>query len=183
MRQRSEKYYRRWKIQLLASARREGQVHEPSANIIREYSDPLPPPRLMIYSEGTMTNGKSLLHFHLGAFQTGDPIELVVVRYPYWKFNPSSTGKHNHLGWLLVLMSQLYNRVELVRFPPYVPTLREVQDPELYASNVRRVMCQGCNMFHPNKDQDRLHLTLSPNLFKRHKISSKQGEAVSGSVS
>lgn len=54
------------------------------------------PPRLLIFSEGTLSNGRALLRFHKGAFFTGTPVQPIVLRYPYWKFNPSIC---NHVNW------------------------------------------------------------------------------------
>ncbi|KAE9463088.1 hypothetical protein C3L33_05004, partial [Rhododendron williamsianum] len=46
-------------------------------------------PRLLLFPEGTTTNGRLLMSFQLGAFIPGYPIQPVVVRYPYVHFDQS----------------------------------------------------------------------------------------------
>nr|GEV56382.1 lysophospholipid acyltransferase LPEAT2-like [Tanacetum cinerariifolium] len=46
-------------------------------------------PRLLLFPEGTTTNGRLLISFQHGAFIPGYPIQPVVVRYPHVHFDQS----------------------------------------------------------------------------------------------
>lgn len=48
-----------------------------------------------------------------------------------------------------------------------MPSLAEQNDPALYASNVRRVMAAGCNLFHPDAEHDKSHMKLWSWFYKR----------------
>lgn len=139
----------------------------------REESDVLPP-RLLIFAEGTTSNGRSLLRFHKGAFCTEMPVQPVVLRYRWWKFNPSICNRVNWILWWIAAQAQLYQVAEAIHLPPYVPTEAERRDFELYAENVRRVMAAACNLIH-NEDNDPMRLELSDWFFSRR----KRGEAAS----
>jgi hypothetical protein len=41
--------------------------------------------------------------------------------------------------------------VEIIRFPPYIPTEAERNNPDLYALNVRRIMYEGTNLKSEHK--------------------------------
>lgn len=46
-------------------------------------------PRVLLFPEGTTTNGKFLISFQLGAFIPAYPIQPVIVRYPHVHFDQS----------------------------------------------------------------------------------------------
>jgi lysophosphatidylcholine acyltransferase/lyso-PAF acetyltransferase len=46
-------------------------------------------PSVLLFPEGTTTNGRSLISFKLGAFAPGFPIQPVVIRYPFVHFDIS----------------------------------------------------------------------------------------------
>lgn len=46
-------------------------------------------PRVLLFPEGTTTNGRVIISFQLGAFIPGFPIQPVVVRYPHIHFDQS----------------------------------------------------------------------------------------------
>jgi len=56
-------------------------------------------PRVLLFPEGTTTNGRFLLSFQMGAFIPGYPIQPVVVRYPYVHFDQSWYGSF-HIEFL-----------------------------------------------------------------------------------
>ncbi|CAL5331558.1 unnamed protein product [Camellia sinensis] len=47
-------------------------------------------PCLLLFPEGTTTNGRVLISFQLGAIVPGYPVHLVIVRYPHVHFDQSS---------------------------------------------------------------------------------------------
>uniref|UniRef100_A0A7N2QYA9 Phospholipid/glycerol acyltransferase domain-containing protein n=1 Tax=Quercus lobata TaxID=97700 RepID=A0A7N2QYA9_QUELO len=96
-------------------------------------------PMMMLFPEGTTTNGDYLLPFKTGAFLSTVPVRPVILRYPYRRFSPAwdSISGVRHVIYLLC---QFVNHLEVVRLPIYCPSQQEKDDPKLYASNVRRLM-------------------------------------------
>ncbi|KAK8596755.1 hypothetical protein V6N13_001364 [Hibiscus sabdariffa] len=75
-------------------------------------------PMMMLFPEGTTTNGDYLLPFKTGAFLAGAPVVPVILRYPYQRFSPA---------WDTI-------------------TGQEKDDPKQYANNVRRLMATEGNL-------------------------------------
>ncbi|TVU21218.1 hypothetical protein EJB05_30843 [Eragrostis curvula] len=46
-------------------------------------------PMMLLFPEGTTTNGDYLLPFKTGAFLAGAPVQPVILRYPYKRFSPA----------------------------------------------------------------------------------------------
>ena len=80
-------------------------------------------PPVLIFPEGTCTNGQALISFKAGAFAIGAPVQPVVLRYPHEYCDPSAadTGYDR----LLLLMLQVYNRLEVTYLPVVAPTAAE----------------------------------------------------------
>ncbi|OVA18662.1 Phospholipid/glycerol acyltransferase [Macleaya cordata] len=100
-------------------------------------------PLMMLFPEGTTTNGEFLLPFKTGAFIAGTPVLPVILRYPYQRFSPAwdtiSGVRH-----VILLLCQFVNHIEVIRLPVYYPSEQEKEDPKLYANNVRKLLaCEG----------------------------------------
>ncbi|KAJ0024926.1 hypothetical protein Pint_08916 [Pistacia integerrima] len=96
-------------------------------------------PMMMLFPEGTTTNGDFLLPFKTGAFLARVPVLPVILRYPYQRFSlawDSISGARH----VLFLLCQFVNHIEVTRLPVYYPSQQEKDDPKLYAENVRRLM-------------------------------------------
>jgi len=106
-------------------------------------------PPVVVFPEGTTSNGKQLIKFHTGGFLSGAPVRPVVLRYPYKHFSPAwesiSAIKH-----IFRLLTQFSNNLEITFLPIYVPTANEKSNPELYAKNVQKIMADALNV--PIKD-------------------------------
>ncbi|XP_022950982.1 lysophospholipid acyltransferase LPEAT1-like isoform X1 [Cucurbita moschata] len=102
-------------------------------------------PMMMLFPEGTTTNGEYLLPFKTGAFLSKAPVLPLILRYPYQRFSLAwesmAGGRH-----FLLLLCQFVNHLEVIRLPVYVPSQEEKDDPKLYASNIRRFMAKEGNM-------------------------------------
>ncbi|KAK5823830.1 hypothetical protein PVK06_018593 [Gossypium arboreum] len=81
-------------------------------------------PVMLLFPEGTTTNGDYLLSFKTGAFLAGAP----VVRH------------------VVFLLCQIVNHMEVMHLPTYYPLQQEKDDPKLYANNVRRLMATEGNL-------------------------------------
>ncbi|KAJ0231765.1 hypothetical protein HA466_0296280 [Hirschfeldia incana] len=125
-------------------------------------------PTIMLFPEGTTTNGDYLLTFKTGAFLAGTPVLPVILKYPYERFSAAwdtiSGARH-----VLFLLCQFVNHLEVIRLPVYYPSQEEKDNPKLYASNVRRLMASEGNMILSDLglgDKRIYHATLNGNLSK-----------------
>ncbi|GMJ02649.1 LYSOPHOSPHATIDYLETHANOLAMINE ACYLTRANSFERASE1 [Hibiscus trionum] len=96
-------------------------------------------PMIMLFPEGTTTNGDFLLPFKTGAFLAGAPVVPVILRYPYQRFSPAwdSISGVRHV---IFLLCQFVNHLEVTWLPVYHPSQQEKDNPKLYANNVRKLM-------------------------------------------
>uniref|UniRef100_A0A3Q2QVI0 Lysophosphatidylcholine acyltransferase 1 n=1 Tax=Fundulus heteroclitus TaxID=8078 RepID=A0A3Q2QVI0_FUNHE len=101
-------------------------------------------PQIMIFPEGTCTNRSGLILFKAGAFIPGLPVQPVVLRYPN-KLDTVSWTWHGPgaLKILWLTLCQPHNAVEIEYLPIYYPSMKERDDPALFASNVRTLMAKA----------------------------------------
>ncbi|KAG0500052.1 hypothetical protein HPP92_000124 [Vanilla planifolia] len=100
-------------------------------------------PMMLLFPEGTTTNGDYLLPFKTGAFLANVPVLPVILRYPYQRFSPAwdSISGVRHI---VLLLCQFINHIEVIHLPVYYPSEQEKKDHKLYANNVRKLMaCEG----------------------------------------
>lgn len=101
-------------------------------------------PQIVIFPEGTTTNGRALITFKPGAFIPAVPVQPALVRYPNrldtttWTWDGPGALK---LLWLT--LCQVHTKVEVEFLPVYTPDEQEKQDPKLFAANVRQVMANA----------------------------------------
>jgi len=96
-------------------------------------------PPILIFPEGTTSNGKGLIKFRVGAFIPGVPVQPVIIRYYYKHFNPSICY-YPIFSMMLILLCQVINYMEVTFLDVYYPSEEEKKDPKLYAENVRQYM-------------------------------------------
>ncbi|CAL4950234.1 unnamed protein product [Urochloa decumbens] len=106
-------------------------------------------PMMLLFPEGTTTNGDYLLPFKTGAFLASAPVQPVILRYPYRRFSPAwdSMDGARHV---FLLLCQFVNYMEVVRLPVYYPSEKEKGDPKLYANNVRKLIAMEGNLVLSN---------------------------------
>eukprot|EP01095_Lingulamoeba_sp_RSL-Kostka_P000181 TRINITY_DN10285_c0_g1_i1.p1 TRINITY_DN10285_c0_g1~~TRINITY_DN10285_c0_g1_i1.p1 ORF type:complete len:548 (-),score=166.43 TRINITY_DN10285_c0_g1_i1:20-1663(-) len=100
--------------------------------------------QLVLFPEGTTTNGKALISFKYGAFRPGVPVQPVVLKYPFVNLDVSFTA--GGLNTFLKALCQFANYCEAEFLEPYVPNENERNNPSLYASNVRKLMAKKLNV-------------------------------------
>ncbi|RYR71932.1 hypothetical protein Ahy_A02g006142 isoform C [Arachis hypogaea] len=94
-------------------------------------------PRVLLFPEGTTTNGRNLISFQLGAFIPGYPIQPVIVRYPHVHFDQS--WGNVSLGKLMFRMfTQFHNFFEV----EYLPVISPLHDKET-AVHFRERACRA----------------------------------------
>ncbi|GMN35469.1 hypothetical protein TIFTF001_005300 [Ficus carica] len=112
---------------------------------VREAHENESAPMMMLFPEGTTTNGNFLLPFKTGAFLAKAPVLPVILRYPYQRFSPAwdSISGVRHV---IFLLCQFVNHLEVIRLPIYHPNEQEKEDPKLYAENARKLMAREGNL-------------------------------------
>ncbi|KAK9826820.1 hypothetical protein WJX81_004146 [Elliptochloris bilobata] len=94
---------------------------------------------LLLFPEGTTTNGRCLLPFKTGAFLAGAPVRPVVLEYGADRV--SAAWESIDFVWHAFLMlANATHSVTAYELPVYVPSEAEKGDPTLYANNVRDMM-------------------------------------------
>ncbi|XP_056622590.1 lysophospholipid acyltransferase LPCAT4-like [Triplophysa dalaica] len=101
-------------------------------------------PQMLMFPEGTTTNGRVLIKFKPGAFLAGVPVQPVLLHYP----NNTDTVRWTWKGttWLAALwhtLSQLYTSVTVEFLPVYTPSEEEKDNPDVYAENVQKLMANA----------------------------------------
>lgn len=99
---------------------------------------------LLIFPEGTTTNGKYLLRFKRGAFLAGTTVQPVVIQYHKAKNAFSPAWETCRIGWHLfgvLANGRVDATVRLL--PEYEPKNEEKAQPEQFANSVRLTMAQA----------------------------------------
>ncbi|BDA43236.1 Lysophosphatidylcholine acyltransferase 1 [Coccomyxa sp. Obi] len=94
---------------------------------------------LLLFPEGTTTNGVCLLPFKSGAFLAGAPVQPVILRYGEDRVSPA-WDSISPLWHALLLLANPFHSVTARQLPIYHPSEEEKADPKLYAANVREMM-------------------------------------------
>jgi lysophosphatidylcholine acyltransferase/lyso-PAF acetyltransferase len=103
---------------------------------------------LLIFPEGTTSNGEGVLEFKKGAFVAGKPVRPVILVYT-GQWDPASTTyrdvgtgpqKVSDAEWTAQFLVHFIHSVHVRVLPPYVPNAAERSDPELFARNCRAYM-------------------------------------------
>ena len=104
-------------------------------------------PSLMIYPEGTCTNGKVLVQFKKGPFTAQRPVQPIILRYASPYFNPAACGDNSSMiQSFLLMMCQPYIHLTCTLMPVHYPSEAEKSDAILFANNVRDKMASEMNV-------------------------------------
>ncbi|XP_078161999.1 calcineurin B subunit-like protein isoform X1 [Carex rostrata] len=102
-------------------------------------------PRVMLFPEGTTSNGRFMLSFQHGAFVPGFPIQPIVVRYPYVHFD-QSWGNISLLMLMFRMFTQFHNFME-VEYLPVVHPLKSKNDSVAhFAERTSNAMSSALNV-------------------------------------
>uniref|UniRef100_A0A1I8H4U0 PlsC domain-containing protein n=2 Tax=Macrostomum lignano TaxID=282301 RepID=A0A1I8H4U0_9PLAT len=103
--------------------------------------------QLLVFPEGTCTNGGALIGFRLGAFAPGVPVQPVLVRHrdplqlQCWAVDgPSMFHMIFRCG------SRVYSELHVEFLPVYHPSAEERANPQLYANNVRDLLARHAGL-------------------------------------
>ena len=94
---------------------------------------------MLLFPEGTTTNGRCMLPFRTGAFLAGAPLQPVIIHYHTGSFSPSwetiSAPRH-----IFLLLCNPVHSATCYELPVHVPSVEEREDPRKFADNVRTEM-------------------------------------------
>ena len=94
--------------------------------------DPEAPP-LLIFPEGTTTNGLCLITWERGAFAPARPVVPMAIAYPKGQPKPDALFSIETLR----AIARPRNRMRVVCLRPHVPDVEEVRDAGAFAAHVR----------------------------------------------
>lgn len=98
-------------------------------------------PPILIFPEGTTTNGHCLIDFKRGAFVPAVTVQPIVIKYPCHHYNPADTGRHSGNKSLFWLMLQFANWIEVTELDPYVEEQSSLSPPVLMGVMACVCMC------------------------------------------
>uniref|UniRef100_A0A7N0T4L2 EF-hand domain-containing protein n=1 Tax=Kalanchoe fedtschenkoi TaxID=63787 RepID=A0A7N0T4L2_KALFE len=102
-------------------------------------------PRVLLFPEGTTTNGRAIISFQLGAFIPGYPIQPVVVRYPHVHFDQSwgliSLGK-----LMFRMFTQFHNFMEVEYLPVIYPHENHKEHAVRFAEKTSHAIASALNV-------------------------------------
>ncbi|KAL6873912.1 hypothetical protein ACP4OV_013994 [Aristida adscensionis] len=102
-------------------------------------------PRVLLFPEGTTTNGRFLISFQHGAFIPGYPVQPVVIRYPHVHFDQS--WGNISLGKLMFKMfTQFHNFMEVEYLPVTYPPEIKQENALHFAENTSYAMAHALNV-------------------------------------
>jgi 1-acyl-sn-glycerol-3-phosphate acyltransferase len=113
---------------------------------------------LMVFAEGTMTNGDSILKFRRGAFLTKHPIQPLALRY--WQsfvptgWNTNAYIEPNFLKYLFGLLAMPWSLVTLDVLPVIIPG--EDETPDQLAVRTQLAIANHLKVKAINRSSDEL---------------------------
>ena len=115
--------------------------HRAAAELRRRATEPGWPP-LLVFPEGTCTNGRALIHFKAGAFAIGAPVQPITLEYGRDPLDVSAASADGYLR-LLLAMLQPANRLRVTYLPVISPDEDLRADALAYAHAVRLAMSRA----------------------------------------
>jgi len=101
-------------------------------------------PQILIFPEGTCTNGQALIKYKTGAFQPGCAVQPILIRRNDPMALDTITWTYDQAfgftGCLWLTLCQFNTSVSIEFLPVYFPTDDEIKDSHIFASNVRKRM-------------------------------------------
>ncbi|KAM3397604.1 lysophospholipid acyltransferase LPEAT2 isoform X2 [Capsicum galapagoense] len=102
-------------------------------------------PRVLLFPEGTTTNGRSIISFQLGAFIPGYPIQPVIVRYPHVHFD-QSWGNVSLAMLMFRMFTQFHNFMEVEYLPVITPHENRKESASRFAQRTGHAVASALNV-------------------------------------
>lgn len=100
---------------------------------------------LLLFPEGTTSNGSCLLRFKTGVFAGGLPVHPVTVQYDSQRFSPAFESIY---AWVHIfrMLAEPAHHLRVEYLPRYCPTPEQRADRALYAKAVQGVFCKAMGL-------------------------------------
>ncbi|KAL3738670.1 hypothetical protein ACJRO7_020103 [Eucalyptus globulus] len=102
-------------------------------------------PRVMLFPEGTTTNGRVIISFQLGAFIPSYPIQPVIVRYPHVHFD-QSWGNISLAKLMFRMFTQFHNFMEVEYLPVIYPLEDQKETAARFAKRASNAIATALNV-------------------------------------
>ncbi|XP_060218721.1 lysophospholipid acyltransferase LPEAT2 isoform X1 [Lycium barbarum] len=102
-------------------------------------------PRVLLFPEGTTTNGRAIISFQLGAFIPGYPIQPVIVRYPHVHFD-QSWGNVSLAMLMFRMFTQFHNFMEVEYLPVISPHENRKENAVRFAQRTGNAIASALNV-------------------------------------
>ncbi|XP_078447775.1 calcineurin B subunit-like protein isoform X2 [Wolffia australiana] len=102
-------------------------------------------PRVLLFPEGTTTNGRVIISFRLGAFIPGVPVQPVIVRYPHVHFD-QSWGLISLPRLMFRMFTQFHNFMEVEYLPVIFPSEKKLENASEFAERAGHVMATALDV-------------------------------------
>lgn len=128
--------------------KRDDVFHKIRERIDKFDKNPKTTPPLLIFPEGTTSNGEYMLSFKKGAFAAGAPLKLYGIKYTNKNFSPAfdTLGIGN---LFLFTLLQLWNCVTIYEMGIYYPdhlNLKGEDDWMIYAEKIKFIYLKALNL-------------------------------------
>ena len=100
---------------------------------------------LVIFPEGTTSNGSCLLRFKTGVFACGVPVHPIVIQYDWKRFSPAFESIFFPVH-ALRLLAEPVTRLRVKFLPVCCPTAEHRADRNLYAKAVQQIFCKATGL-------------------------------------
>ncbi|XP_077248128.1 lysophospholipid acyltransferase LPEAT2-like isoform X2 [Tasmannia lanceolata] len=127
-------------------------------------------PRLLLFPEGTTTNGRVLISFQLGAFIPGFPIQPVVVRYPHIHFD-QSWGNISLAKLMFRMFTQFHNFMEVEYLPIVAPLKNKKENAVHFAEQTSYAIASALNVVQTSHSYGDLMLLTRASEMKQDRAS------------
>ncbi|CAE7527457.1 lpcat1 [Symbiodinium sp. CCMP2592] len=121
---------------------------------------------LLIWPEGTTSNGQGIKDFKHGAFLPGVPVRPVLIKYT-GDWDPSNVSFRDAQGemkpaeaygdrqWLEQFLGHMLHSCTVLICKPYTPSEEEKANPELFKANVHKLMSERLNELNDYTERQR----------------------------
>ncbi|CAM9808208.1 unnamed protein product, partial [Hapterophycus canaliculatus] len=100
---------------------------------------------LLLFPEGTTSNGSCLLRFKTGVFAVGVPVHPVTVKFEVGRFSPAFESIYAPVH-ILRALAEPVSRLSVEYLPRFDPTPEQRADRTLYAKAVQKVFCDAMDL-------------------------------------
>ncbi|CAI9101656.1 OLC1v1039027C4 [Oldenlandia corymbosa var. corymbosa] len=123
-------------------------------------------PRVLLFPEGTTTNGRVIISFQLGAFIPGYPIQPVVIRYPHVHFD-QSWGNISLAMLMFRMFTQFHNFMEVEYLPVVFPLEDKKETAAQFSQRTSDAIANALNVVQTSHSYGDMLLVSKASEFKQ----------------